>query len=146
MWFLRIVRSCGLQELWSQMLRRPQVDCTIHELKIRKVTAKRPGVNVRLPHGCCSYHNFAVWPPYGRCKGALRPPQRVPWGRPAIFCDVLYFAFSVAGLQYCLQVFLTGDLWVSFVGISKGLTMLGRNCTVWTRCIVLSSRVTTVGN
>ena len=84
--------------------------------------------------------------PYGRRKGALRPPQRVPWGRPAIFCDVLYFAFSVVGLQYCLQVFLTGDLWVSFVVISKGLTMLGRNCTIWTRCIILSSRVTTVGN
>ena len=63
MWFLKIVRSCGLRLLWSQMLRRTRGDRKIHEIKNRKVTARRPGVTVRRPHGSCGYYKFAVRPP-----------------------------------------------------------------------------------
>ena len=31
-WFLKIVRSCGLRQLWSQMLRWPHGDRSIHEI------------------------------------------------------------------------------------------------------------------
>ena len=75
MWFLKIVRSCGLWLLWSQMLRQPHGDRKIHWIKNRKVTARRPGGDrTRRPHGSCSYHKFAVRPPWGRRRDAVRPP------------------------------------------------------------------------
>ena len=67
-WFLKIVRSCGLWQLWSQMLRRHHGDRTIHEIKNRKVTTRRPYgdrmATVRHPHGYCSTSL-----PYGRRAG-----------------------------------------------------------------------------
>ena len=77
-WFLKIVRSCGLRQLWSQMLRRPHDDRTIHEIKNCKVTARRPGGDrtgtsrfLQLLHVC---RTAAVRAPWGRRKDAVRPP------------------------------------------------------------------------
>ena len=62
-WFLKIVRSCWLRQLWSQMLRRPHGDHTIHEIKNVRWPQGDPEVTVRRPHGVCSYYKFAVRPP-----------------------------------------------------------------------------------
>ena len=61
------------------MLRRPHGDRTIHEIKNRKVAARRPGGD-RNPHGNCSYHKFVARPPYGRREAAAT----TPWGRRTI--------------------------------------------------------------
>ena len=42
------------------------------------MTARGPGcertATVRYQHGCCSYHRFAIRPPYGRLKETVRSP------------------------------------------------------------------------
>ena len=65
-WLLKIVRSCGLRKLWSQMSRRPHGDRTIHEIKNRKVTARRAAGDRTATSRLL---------PYGRRKGVVRPPK-----------------------------------------------------------------------
>ena len=77
-WFLKTVRSCGPRLLWSQMLRQLHDDRTIHEIKNREVTARRPGGDrtatsqfLQLLQVC---RTAAVRAPWGRRKNAVRPP------------------------------------------------------------------------
>ena len=77
-WFLKIVRSCGLRWLWSQMLRRPHDDRMIDEIKNCKVTARRQGGDrtatsrfLELLQVC---RTTAVRAPWGRYKATARPP------------------------------------------------------------------------
>ena len=46
--------------------------------------------------------------PYGRRKGAMRPPQRVPWGRPAIFAMFCILLSALSDFNIVYRYFLLG--------------------------------------
>ena len=94
MWFLKIVRSCGIWQLWSQMLRRPHGDRTIHEIKNRKVTA-RPTYGDRttqLPQIC---RTAAVREPWGRREAAVRISRHPGPGKKRISPSQSYRSATV---------------------------------------------------